>query len=86
MSREGTHFIGIKSRSCYINGKFIIINSHPPPPPPSTSLSVILSTRTYIREGQDYEILQYYIDVRREVLPTPCGTTTADAISKLTER
>ena len=63
MSREGTHFIGMISRSCYIKqinnairpiGKLIILSTLTPP---STSLSGILfSTRTHIREGQDYEI------------------------------
>ena len=31
-------------------------------------------------------IYQNYIDVQGEVLPTPRGTTTADATSKLSEK
>ena len=51
--------------------------------PPSTDLNgILLSVRTQYswrtRIGKKY---QHYIDVRGEVLPTPCGTTTDVATS-----
>ena len=51
---------------------------------PSTGLSgILLSARKHVPEGPEYEKIQHYINVRREVLPTPHSTTTAVATSNL---
>ena len=46
--------------------------------PPAPAQAVFhFPSKPYFPHKSEYEKYQHYIEVRGEVLPTPCGTTTA---------